>query len=454
MAFGRTKPLSGFDTMKAFSARDWLSFRTVVLIAPVFMLTVKHWISAAVFFTAIAAMVWLARHRDTRPLPAEPVIPWRRWAAWSMAGPIIAVGLGQAFRGEFFLGNFDPPLRILLCVPIFLAVSQGWLYRRDATPVVASWLKVILPLTLVWTCFYRVMWPVAWEGGRYTTRFVDPLSFGSLCLMFALLSLAGLWLFKGRSRLAQVGVVVSVACGVFLSVTSGSKTGWLSVPVLAALGMMLAVRHAAQPRRWLLGGAVGLALLAVLVLMNPLFVSRLSETVPEALSYHWQSMNPDGSTQIRISLWRMGWFYFLQSPLGGWGDLGWRVLMDSPALTVFASQFTREFAAHGFHSEIMTSTVRSGVWGLVSSIGLFLVPWLCSRRLSAGWLTPLLKPTLWFVWIVLLHQGLAGLSTEVTALIFQASFFGLCLSVGLGEAVFQYRMANAAASDTTSKTPA
>ena len=56
MVFGRTKPLSGFDTMKAFSARDWLSFRTVVLIAPVFMLTVKHWISAAVFFTAIAAM--------------------------------------------------------------------------------------------------------------------------------------------------------------------------------------------------------------------------------------------------------------------------------------------------------------------------------------------------------------------------------------------------------------
>ena len=428
--------------MKIASLWSWLNFRSVVLIAPFFMLTVKHWISATVFFTSIAAMVWLARHRETRPSPSDPTIACRRWIIWSLAGPIIAVGLGQAFRGEFFLGNFDPPLRILLCVPIFLAVSQGWLHRRDATPVVASWISVVLPLMLVWTLFYRVTWPVSWGEGRYTTRFVDPLSFGSLCLMFALLSLVGLWLLRGRSRLAQMGSVIGVVCGVFLSVTSGSRTGWLSLPVLAALGLYLGIRHAAQPRRLILGSLLGLCLLTLLVAMNPLFVSRLSLAVTEALSYNWQDMNPDASTQIRISLWRMGWFYFLQSPLGGWGDLGWRVLMDSPELSVYASKFTRDFAEHGFHSEVMTNAVRSGVWGLVTSIGLFLVPLLCSLRLRTEKMVPMLKPTLWFLWIVLLHQWLAGLSTEVTALIFQASFFGLCLSVSLGEAVYLRRNAD------------
>jgi O-antigen ligase len=422
--------------------RTWLSFRTVVLIAPLFMLTVKHWISALVFFTSIAAMIWLLRHRETRPFPDEPAQQWRRWISWAMAGPILAVGLGQVFRGEFFLGNFDPPLRILLCVPIFLAISQGWMHRGDGATLTQNWMAWVLPLALVWTCFHRVMWPTTWGDGRYTTRFVDPLSFGSLCLMFAFLSFAGLWLFRHRSYLAQVGVVAGVACGIFLSVTSGSRTGWLSLPVFALIGLYMGMRHGRYARRWWLAAGMSLVLLGIFITWSPQFLARMQTLFAEGLNYHWHAMNPDGSTQMRISLWRMGWFYFLQSPLGGWGDLGWRRLMDSPELVVYASSYTREFAQNGFHSEVMTNAVRSGVWGLVSSVAVFAVPLVISLQLRAKKSIPMLAVALWFLWIVLLHQALAGLSTEVTALIFQASFFGLCLAVALGEAVFLSRQNN------------
>jgi len=111
----------GSNLTRLHQWRDWLGFRSLVLLAPFLMLTVKHWISAIVFVTAIAAIVWLVRHRAT-PYSLEAG-GRRRWVAWAIAGPILAVGLAQCYRGEFFLGNFDPPLRMLLCVPIF------WLFR-------------------------------------------------------------------------------------------------------------------------------------------------------------------------------------------------------------------------------------------------------------------------------------------------------------------------------------
>jgi len=295
-------------------------------------------------------------------------------------------------------------------------------------------------MTLVWTCFHRLMWPnVSWGEHRLTTSFVDPLTFGSYSLMFALMSLVGLWVCKDRSRSAQAFVVVSSCCGLFLSVTSGSRTGWLSLPVFALLGLYYGNRNALSVRRLVIFGMVVLLIVGAVIWLSPDFAHVLYLGIAEITNYNWQSMNPDGSLQIRISLWRMGAFYFLHSPLGGWGDLGWQKLVNSPELMVYASQFTREFASHGFHSEIMTSAVRSGVWGLVSSVSLFVVPLICSMRLIDSKNVVTMQPVLWFVWIFIGHQWLAGLSTEVTALIFQASFFGLCVAVGMGEALFFYK---------------
>ena len=436
--------LPGSSVIRAQPWGDWLSFRSLVLIAPVLMLTLKHWIDSVAFLTSIAAMVWLARNSGHRSTTTNELQGWRRWVAWALAGPILAVGLAQCFRGEFFLGNFDPPFRLLLCAPIFLAVSAGWLHRRDASPITAKWMAVVLPLTLVWTCCHRVIWPnVSWGPDRLTTSFVDPLTFGSLCLMFALLSLAGLWVVKGRSRLAQAFVLVSVASGLFLSVTSGSRTGWLSLPFFALLALYLGTRHAMSARLLVTIGLTCVLTIGVAMSVNPGPFDRLALGFAEVTNYNWHGMNPDGSLQMRISFWRMGAFYFMHRPLEGWGDLGWQTLVNSPELMVYASQYTREFASHGFHSEIMTSTVRSGVWGLISSISLFIVPLVCSLKLRELKHSPTMQTILWFMWIFLGHQFLAGLSTEVTALIFQASFFGLCVAVGMGEAMycFQSRVA-------------
>ena len=54
-------------------------------------------------------------------------------------------------------------------------------------------------------------------------------------------------------------------------------------------------------------------------------------------------------------------------------DLGWKELMNSPEIVQYYSECARNFPEHGFHNEILTSAVRLGIWGLVSSIALFFI---------------------------------------------------------------------------------
>jgi O-antigen ligase len=131
----------------------------------------------------------------------------------------------------------------------------------------------------------------------------------------------------------------------------------------------------------------------------------------------------------------MAIFYFLQNPILGWGDLGWRDLMDSPELVKFAPEVVRRFPEHGFHNEILTSAVRSGIWGLVSSITFFLFPIIWAVKILLKSINVNLKLFGFFIIFLMLHLFLASMSTEVTNLVFLASFLGLTISVLVGESI-------------------
>lgn len=113
----------------------------------------------------------------------------------TLVGPVLPVGTGQLLLGELYSPNFDAPLRIALCTPIFLAISLRWLYKDDSQPITFLWMKYSFPLTFIWTFTYRPSWTTNWGAHVVTTYFVDVLSFGSLTLLFTLLSFATLSFF-------------------------------------------------------------------------------------------------------------------------------------------------------------------------------------------------------------------------------------------------------------------
>jgi len=81
----------------------------------------------------------------------------------------------------------------------------------------------------------------------------------------------------------------------------------------------------------------------------------------------------------------------------------------------------------------LTSTVRSGIWGLFASISLLLVPVIFAINIRINNASCTTKLTALFLLFFMLHMFFAGMTTEITNLVFLASFFGITLSVFSGD---------------------
>lgn len=429
MGSGKAVSLSG-------SRRDpagWQGWRWLAMISPVFLLTVKHWTNLVVMLLFLGAMHYLRR-----PAPDMPALSPgdRRWQ-WAMvvclAAPFFAVLIGQSIRQEWFAPNLDAPLRLLLCVPIFLAVSRGWLNPPAQASIFEVWLSYSFPICLIGTLLVPWSWTEAWGSDRITTYFVDPLSLSSLTLALALMSLVALPLARpsaGWLRWTIGGL--GIASGLFLASNSGSRTGWLGVPFCLALWIGCAILPRRGPRFTVFVAFAAFVALALISVLSPGIEQKFKLGLDELRSYQWQAMNSDSSIGLRVSVYRMGIEYFLQSPWAGWGEHGWRGA-DTSAFEVFASKLAIfEVPLGGFHNEILTSSVRSGVWGLLSAAGFFAGPAAFGMRVlrrNPGERERLVAVGL-LVFIV--HLFIVSLGTEVNHLVFLASFNGLTLAIAMG----------------------
>jgi O-antigen ligase len=173
----------------------------------------------------------------------------------------------------------------------------------------------------------------------------------------------------------------------------------------------------------------------IIIYSSPHFTGKVLATISEISNYDWGSNQTEGSVAVRISFYRMAIFYFLNNPIKGWGDLGWIELMNSPEIVRYGSEYARSFPKHGFHNEILTSSVRSGIWGLLSSIAFFLFPIIWAVKILRQPINNKLRIYGFFILFLTLHMLLAGMTTEVTNLVFLGSFLGLTFSLFIGESI-------------------
>lgn len=265
-----------------------------------------------------------------------------------------------------------------------------------------------------------------------------------------LLSFASLSFFLPHLNLtSRMILLASVLVGLYLSIKSGSRTGWINLPFFLIVWTVKFALPTYGRLKALLMLLFLTVTIGVLINANPYFMSKVLNGINEVSSYNWYSSSIEGSANMRISFYRMVVFYFSQSPLKGWGDLGWRELMNSPQIAQYASDYAREFPKHGFHNEILTNSVRSGVLGLISSVALFLLPIIWSIKMLRRAIDIDFKFFSLFILFFMLHMFLAGMTTEVTSLVFLASFLGLTISIFVGESFVHYKINNSNVSKST-----
>lgn len=418
----------GFNKLLAY-----FNFRNFIIISPIFFLTVNHWANMVTMVSCVGALYFLARQGRDSNFSWHGSKRWRIILSCALGGPLVAVMIGQLLRQELYAPNFDAPLRLAMGIPIFLAIGRGLLTRWDQKPISLIWIETVIPLTLLWTCFFRVNWPTSW-GVDLTTYFVDPLTFGSYCLLFSILSIIGLSFSWNTMRTGAKFLSVSAAiCGIFLALTSGSRTGWLNLPIFLLLWTLFFLKPRFGGKATLKIAAIALLVIATLVWKESCLLNKFALAWTEITNYHWNSMNEDTSVGLRISFYRMGYYYFSLQPIAGWGDLGWMEMMNSPSLAVYASEVARLSPKHGFHNEIVTSAIRSGIWGLVSASCFYLAFIYQSAHKFLSVENGLTKAISFAALIFMTHLLVAGMTTEITNLVFLGSFIGLSLAVLFAE---------------------
>lgn len=406
------------------------------MISPVLFLTVKHWTNLIVLFISISCLFSLLTDKEIQS-PCAKTKHWRQLICGMLAAPLIAIALGQLFRLNFYSPNWDGPLRLVLCIPIFLIMANGSLRTDSGKSISQIWIIWILSLTLIWTLFFRINRPTFWGSVDLTTYFVDPLTFGSYTLLFSLITMLGLSERWNKLSLAtKCFCMLGVLSGFHLSLTSGSRTGWFNLPVFLGIWAVFVLKPNLGARRTSLLVVFLITLLSVALVGNSYLMNKFILIWTEFVDYKFNAPNEDNSVGLRLSFYRMGLAYILEKPFTGWGDLGWMTQMNRPDLTQFASDFARESPKHGFHNEIITNTVRSGIWGLIASVSLFVVVFVRAiqgLRLKCTREHRLISLTLL---VFISHLFIAGLTTEITNLVFLSSFIGLTLAVLLGDQIY------------------
>jgi O-antigen ligase len=327
---------------------------------------------------------------------------------------------------DFYAPQFDAPSRFLVALPILLFVL------RSGIPVarILSW---VLPLSLaVGLVFLEAQGAdPRWPAGRETTRVVDPLVFGYLTFTFGLMCLVTV--SPRQWREAPWGVVLRLAgaaLGLYLSLRSGSRTGWLALPLVVGLWLYCLWR---ARTRWAIPAVLLVACASPVLayLLVPTVGSRIDEAAQELLAYPWEGMAPDTSLGGRITALRIAFDLFVEHPWAGRGNLSHVPIASLPSFS-YASPWATKLAYHSaFHNQIVTNAVRTGVGGLLATAALLLVPLaICTRSLLRD--GPRVRPEAAMGFAFFACMLVSSMSTEIVDLKYMASLYAVMTAVLCG----------------------
>jgi len=410
-------------------------FSTLLFLLPIAFLNIKHGANAILFIIFFGAIIFLVKVKILTILK-KSITKTQILFLFVLVSPTLAIAISQSIRNEFYINNWDAPIRMLLCIPIYLAISRGWLLSKGKESITEVWIKWAIPIALIITFITRVYFPATNWHGYSTTYFVDPLSFCSFTLLFALLACLGaVHYYKEVNYLHKLFYIFSIFIGFYLSITSGARTGWINLPVFIVILYFYSLIVISKKERlfFFLATLFGLA---ILLYQNSQFINKIDLGIQEFSNYKMNGLNADSSIEMRLSMYRMGAEYFFERPFAGWGDLSWQNRINWQEFSIYASKVAIDAPKHGFHNEIITNSVRSGIWGFISVVSLYIV---VAHRAASGLKMKLDRRHRLVsvnMLVVILHLFFAGLVTETTNLTFLSAFIGVLLAVLCGEQQF------------------
>lgn len=400
-------------------------------LVPLFLVTIPWWSSAVLILGAFICLAYVLRTKNRVNTASTAVRYYKPLIVFVLLAPVLSVAVSSLLRGSHVLPNYDSPARFLVAVAIFLFAM------RQRTNM-AFYLQYTAPISLVLTLLHQLFFfqPKPWGPGRMSTYFADPLVFGYTALTLGLMSLVSIHLLGKDSRPVLTLKLAGVAIGFYLSIMSGSRTGWLAVPVVVAVW---AYRQKFSNDKVWRALALGMAVASMVgfYAMSATVQQRLLLGVHEALDYPWVGLAPETSVGSRITFLRIAFDMFVSSPFAGHGDNGYDLTALPQHIYTYASQESLHLAFNaGFHNEMVSNVVRFGIGGLLAAATLFFIPMALFVRQS-GSDSRVQQANALLGLVLTICFVISSLSTEVFDLKYMASFYAVMVTMLCASAIVE-----------------
>jgi O-antigen ligase len=407
-----------FQSIFGKHGKTWedVSLAVSLSLFPLLYMTYRGWTNRWLVALFILALIFFTTHRNI--IKGQLQSRSNQLILMTLISPFLAILFSQLLRNDININAYDGPLRFVLAGIIFLYLT----YKQINF---LSVFQYIAPLSLIIAVGVILYYPETsnYWGGRYASYFVDPLTFGGYALVIGFTCLFQLSPQKDHPALSALKLI-GFACALFLSVGSGSRSGWVAIPFVLGLWVFFNRHH----KKMVVSITLILLILFTLILfLNDPLQRRVMSIFQEI--YSWltnQANKEEGSGGMRLTMWKMSWVLFLESPWYGYGDpSGYKHFLSQPLLTSFAGPNALGAITLGPHHEIFGQMLRSGIFGLIAGLLLFLAPMgIFTQQLRQNSENVAAKVGLAFV----LGLFICSLSIEVFNLKYTSSFYALMLA--------------------------
>ena len=335
----------------------------LLLVYPTFMLAVKHGMNGVFFLMLILALAaWIVR-----PSGMSPVMWHREWTIYTlaMAAMTLAILISQTANHSNTVRFHDAATRYWLSVPVLLL-----LYRLR--PKALTVLQLAFPVAAITGFLLAKDF-----GGRSGVATLDLIRFGNFELILGVMSLFSLnWFGRDALPLRMLKILGFIA-GFFASLASGSRGGWLMIPVFIVIYIYFKVPKLSF--RVILTTFLAASLVATLLYSaNSTFRQRLDNFSQEVAmakeATESNKGNLDTSFGVRLQLYKAALDVISRHPVFGVGPAGFALEME-PMMK--AGKITPEAAGLGrgeVHNDILYKTAGMGMFGLIALLGIYFVP--------------------------------------------------------------------------------
>ncbi|HEV3105500.1 MAG TPA: O-antigen ligase family protein [Trinickia sp.] len=336
---------------------------------------------------------------------------------FALASPLVATLLSELWHGKLVMSLLDSPSRFIAAVPIMFALRRlsvrtlMWSDLSFAIGAIAS--LVVLKIA-------------AREAeGRMASSFLDAIHFGDIALVLGALSALSLNWWRKDHTAVRVVKLIGLLAGLYASVLTGSRGGWLAIPFVAVI--IVYVRGREKSGTWRL-----LIPLAVLVGMAGVCMS--SSYVRERIFLVWSDVvqyshgHKDTSTGVRLQLYEAAFVLMQNHLVFGLGPNGFansmQALADAGRLTPMAAALGRGET----HNQMLAYAANYGIVGAIAGIALHLMPCVLFARYLKASAAPMRRAALLGLTFVV-SFWIFGLSVETFDLKMVASFYAAVIAI-------------------------